>query len=321
LAGERNRGLTIVLVGGGTSGRARRSLHLPGWIVSLLRPGVFAALFAVGLVGFFMQARFGLDGPLVTELGDMLRGNDRYSLFMNLARSRPSLTPDQLRRKVLLERAARLGLGDRRAASQLLVGVVEPAWRAEVERNATAGDGRLQWPVSAGWYGRGYGSGEGGYHLAVDINAERGTEVFAAASGIVGYAGRELRGFGNVVLLVHPGGLITLYGHNERNLVLPGQRVKRGETIATLGSTGRSMGPHVHFELMYQGRNCDPMPLFAPGPDSYQNFELTGPAMLWPAGGQKPEKLRCKRRMPHPQHEDDEAGEADTLAEAARALR
>ena len=168
-----------------------------------------------------------------------------------------------------------------------------------------------------GWYGRGYGSGAGGYHLAVDINAERGTEVVAAASGIVGYAGRELRGFGNVVLIVHPGGLITLYGHNDRNHVMAGQRVKRGEPIAALGSTGRSMGPHVHFELMHNGRNCDPMPLMATGPASYRNFELTGPALLWQAGAPRPEGLRCKKRMAHPQHQDDEGGEAEPLAQSA----
>jgi Peptidase family M23 len=312
---QRNRGLTIVLVGGSSSGRKRRSLHVPGWAVSLLRPSAAALLFAIAFIGFFLQGEFGLDGPLVTQLGNMLQaGNDRYAEFMNVARERAGLTPDQVRRKVMLERAARLGLGDRRAASVLLVGGVEPAWRAEVERGAAAGDGKLMWPVNEGWYGRGYGSGEGGYHLAIDINAERGADVLAAASGIVGYAGRELRGFGNVVLLVHPGGLVTLYGHNERNLVMPGQRVKRGEPIASLGSTGRSMGPHVHFEFMYNGRNCDPMPLIAPGPASYRNFELTGPAMLWYTGAPKPDGLRCKKRMPHPQHEDDEAGETEPLA-------
>jgi hypothetical protein len=313
---QRNRGLTIVLVGGASSGRTRRSLHLPGWAVAMLRPSAGALLLAIAFVGFFLQGQFGLDGPLVTQLGSMLQaGNARYGEFMNLARARAGLTPDQLRRKVLLERAARLGLGDRRAASNLLVGVVEPAWRAEVERAAAPGDGQFTWPVHEGWYGRGYGSGAGGYHLAVDINAERGTDVVAAASGIVGYAGRELRGFGNVILLVHPGGFITLYGHNERNFVMAGQRVKRGEPIASLGSTGRSMGPHLHFELMHNGRNCDPMPLIAQGPTSYRNFELTGPALQWPAGAPKPEGLRCKKRMPHPTHEDDEAAFGEPLAQ------
>ena len=63
-------------------------------------------------------------------------------------------------------------------------------------------------------------------------------------------------------MIMHAGGWVTLYGHNQRLLVVPGEHVARGQAIAELGSTGRSMGPHVHFELVHDGVNCDPLPLF-----------------------------------------------------------
>ncbi len=172
-------------------------------------------------------------------------------------------------------------------------------------------DGTLSWPVRDGWFGRGYGSGTGGYHLAVDINASAGTDVRSAAPGIVGYAGHELRGFGNVVLIVHAGGSVTLYGHNQRNRVVAGQRVARGEPIAALGSTGRSMGPHVHFELVHGGRNCDPMPLIAPGPGSYRNFTAELAPMRWLPTTPWPSAIRCHARMPHPEHVEEGVFEVD----------
>ena len=62
----------------------------------------------------------------------------------------------------------------------------------------------LRWPVPRGWFVRGYGSGEGGYHRAVDVAGEIGSDVVAAAGGIVGYAGDQVRGYGNLILIVHP---------------------------------------------------------------------------------------------------------------------
>ena len=203
-----------------------------------------------------------------------------------------------------------MGLGDRRAASKLLLGELEPAWVAEAER-VDRGDGTLAWPVRDGWFGRGYGSGAGGYHLAIDINAGAGTDALSAAPGIVGYVGRELRGFGNVVLVVHAGGWVTLYGHNQRNFVVAGQYVARGELLAALGSTGRSMGPHVHFELIHDGRNCDPMPLIAPGPGSYHNYTPGAPPVVWRPGSPQPSAIRCHVRMHHPEHEEGGALEVD----------
>jgi len=304
---RRDHSWTILIVR--ARGRATERLHVPASFVRGARVALTLLVCATTFVGWHLQALYGLDGSCATELSMLPWSVSRSGLFTTLAPSRKVPSAAERRRRATSERAARLGLGDRRAAASLLLGLVEPAWRSEAER-LRPGDGRLLWPVKLGWFGRGYGSGSGGYHLAVDINAAAGTDVMAAASGIVGYAGHELRGFGNVVLLVHPGGLVTLYGHNQRNLVTAGQVVARGEAIAALGSTGRSMGPHVHFELIHDGRNCDPMALIAPGPNSYRNYEPLSAPIAWKPNAPWPSAVRCARRMPHPQHEhEDEEGE------------
>lgn len=161
-------------------------------------------------------------------------------------------------------RVAELGLGTSLVGHQLLSGRVEDAWAAAAAEGVSSADGgyALAWPVRGGRFVRGFGSGAGAYHLAVDIHAPLGTEVLAAADGLVAYAGEELRGFGHALILVHPSGSATLYAHNAANLVAAGERVSAGQHIASLGSTGISRGPHVHFELLRDGRNCDPMPLF-----------------------------------------------------------
>ena len=76
----------------------------------------------------------------------------------------------------------------------------------------------------------------------------------------MGYVGNQMHGYGNLLILVHAGGRATFYAHNQRFLVVAG-KVARGQPIARLGSTG-NRGPRVHFELVYNERNCDPAPLF-----------------------------------------------------------
>lgn len=92
------------------------------------------------------------------------------------------------------------------------------------------------------------------HHNGIDIAVPEGTPVKAVADGSVIYSGLR-SGYGWTVLLEHAGGMITLHGHNSRNLVELGQTVKKGETIALAGSTGRSTGPHVHFEAWHSGSN------------------------------------------------------------------
>ena len=96
------------------------------------------------------------------------------------------------------------------------------------------------------------------FHKGVDFAGSVGSPVTAVAAGVVTWAG-ERTGYGKLVEINHGDGFSTRYAHNERTLVTVGQTVKRGERIALMGSTGRSTGPHVHFEVLRNGRQVDPL--------------------------------------------------------------
>jgi murein DD-endopeptidase MepM/ murein hydrolase activator NlpD len=96
------------------------------------------------------------------------------------------------------------------------------------------------------------------FHKGVDFAGAPGSPVTAVAAGVVTWAG-ERTGYGKLIEINHGDGFTTRYGHNERTLVTVGQTVKRGERIALMGSTGRSTGPHVHFEVLRNGRQVNPL--------------------------------------------------------------
>lgn len=196
--------------------------------------------------------------------------------------------------------AERLGLGTRTAARDLLRGRVERRWIRAAGGNANRLPGHLRWPVTGGWFVRGFGSGEGGYHQAVDIMGRIGWNVRSAAPGIVGYADDGVPGYGNMVMVIHPGGWVTMYAHNSANSVVPGQRVPRGGILGEVGSTGISRGPHVHFELMFDGQNCDPATLFRPGVRHRDGHLSPIRHAPWTRPDRPPEAMRCARRRRHP---------------------
>ena len=119
-------------------------------------------------------------------------------------------------------------------------------------------------PVKKGWMSSGFGKrtdpfrGSKSFHRGLDFAGKRGSDVVAVASGIVTRA-KKVAGYGNVVEIKHADGYSTLYGHNKENLVKEGEMVSKGQTIALLGSTGRSSGPHVHFEVHHNGKIVDPL--------------------------------------------------------------
>lgn len=119
--------------------------------------------------------------------------------------------------------------------------------------------GRLfHWPLR-GRLAIPFGPSSGGLHNdGINILAARGAPVEAADNGVVVYAGNELRGFGNLLLIKHADGWISAYAHNETLLVRRGQRVKRGDVIARVGSTGNVSVPQLHFELRRGSRAVDP---------------------------------------------------------------
>ncbi len=119
-------------------------------------------------------------------------------------------------------------------------------------------------PVRQGFISSYYGerqdpfTGHQAFHRGVDFAGEAGSEVVAVAAGIVTYSG-EKQGYGNVVEVNHGNGLVTRYGHNAKNLAVVGQTVTRGQAVALMGSTGRSTGPHVHFEVLRNGTQVNPV--------------------------------------------------------------
>lgn len=146
---------------------------------------------------------------------------------------------------------------------------------------ASAGDARahhasgctgahcLAWPLRGVIYARyGVHAGEAasGNHEGLDLAAPEGTPIAAAAAGRVLYAG-EQPGYGTLVILEHPEGLVTLYAHNRENLVKDGQRVLQGQVIARVGVSGRTSGPHCHFEVRRGPTPIDPLPLL-PAPSA-----------------------------------------------------
>jgi murein DD-endopeptidase MepM/ murein hydrolase activator NlpD len=111
------------------------------------------------------------------------------------------------------------------------------------------------WPTK-GVLTSGYGRRWGRMHRGIDIAAPIGTPVVAAAPGVVVSAGWNSGGYGNLVEIQHPDGSLTLYAHNNRILVRRGQEVTQGQQISEMGSTGRSTGPHCHFEVHPPGKGA-----------------------------------------------------------------
>ncbi|HVC54753.1 MAG TPA: M23 family metallopeptidase [Stellaceae bacterium] len=140
------------------------------------------------------------------------------------------------------------------------------AEEARAEAAPPAHRGHFLWPVH-GHVVEGYGVAAGGARNdGINIAAPRGTPVDAIDSGVVAYAGNELRGYGNLVLIKHEGGWISAYAHCQELLVKRGERVRRGQIIARVGETGGVSAPQLHFELRRGQRAVDPREYLAPAP-------------------------------------------------------
>ncbi len=124
----------------------------------------------------------------------------------------------------------------------------------------------LVWPVEGPVIST-FGQRPRGWHAGIDISAEAGSQVFAAAPGTVLYSG-WIRAYGQVVKIQHASGFITLYAHNLKNLVETGEEVEAGQVIATVGRSGHATGPHVHFEVQRDGKAYNPLHLLEPSENS-----------------------------------------------------
>ncbi len=148
----------------------------------------------------------------------------------------------------LIDREQKLGMLESTLMNRRLQAEVLPAGR----------------PTKSGWISSFFGirtdpfTGRPTRHKGIDIAGRLGSEVVAVASGVVTWSGQRY-GYGNLVEINHGNGYVTRYAHNKENLVEVGQTVKKGEQIAKMGTSGRSTGPHVHFEVLINGRQVDPV--------------------------------------------------------------
>ncbi len=197
-------------------------------------------------------------GERLTEVADLDKGefdfSSRPAVGGPAAASAPEAMPladfvqslDDLSR-LLDDRAEQLGLLETMLMSRNLQEAVFPAGR----------------PIKRGWISSYYGmrtdpfTGRRERHKGMDFAGKAGSEVIAVGAGVVTWAGSRY-GYGNLVEINHGNGYVTRYGHNEKILVKVGDAVKKGQTLALMGSTGRSTGPHVHFEVHYKGKTVDP---------------------------------------------------------------
>jgi len=147
------------------------------------------------------------------------------------------------------------------ASRQLPVDTIAPAEAAPHSHGPLPPMGHdgepLLWPVNGRINSR-YGPRGSTFHDGIDIAALEGTPIQAIEEGEVIYSD-QLRGYGNMVIVRHQGGIVSVYAHNQINLVREGQQVDKGEVLAKVGSTGRVTGPHLHFEIRKNNATQDPL--------------------------------------------------------------
>lgn len=153
---------------------------------------------------------------------------------------------------------------DRQRKLEVLEGVI-------LDKKLSAKAFPAGWPVHSGYISSRYGfrihpiRKTRIFHEGIDLASPKGTPIVAVADGVVTFSGRK-GGYGRIVEIRHLDGMVTRYAHNSRNFVKKGQLVHQGEKIALVGSSGASTGPHVHFEVLKDGKNVDPMPYLNAGP-------------------------------------------------------
>jgi murein DD-endopeptidase MepM/ murein hydrolase activator NlpD len=138
-------------------------------------------------------------------------------------------------------------------------------------------DEPFSWPIPGGTPKSAFGARHGRLHAGVDISAPSGTDVLASRDGTVVYSGSRFHGYGNVVMVDHGDGFLTVYAHNSKNLVQMGERVMRGQVIARVGATGNATGSHCHFEIR-KGQ-------VAVDPQRYASMDSAPPETIAAGGG------------------------------------
>lgn len=135
-----------------------------------------------------------------------------------------------------------------------------------VEDYSSLGTGRFTWPVPHHHkVSSSYGRRGNRHHDGIDIPAPQGTPIVAADDGVVIYSDNGIRGYGNMLVVSHGQEIFTVYAHNKKNKVDKGDKVQKGEVIALVGNTGRSTGPHLHFEIRVKNKVRNPAQYLSQG--------------------------------------------------------
>ncbi len=199
-------------------------------------------------------------GQRLTQMADLDDGEFDFSGVPSLGGpEEPLAMADTQQMSTLMTALDQLGaqLDDR----QQQLNVLEDFLLNRKLRDEVHPEGR---PVNAGYISSVFGNrtdpftGRAAFHKGVDFAGREGSDIVAVASGVVIWSG-DRYGYGQMVEINHGNGYVTRYAHNSENLVAVGDTVKRGETIAVMGSTGRATGPNLHFEVLHNGRVVNPL--------------------------------------------------------------
>lgn len=207
---------------------------------------------------YSIARRHGLSVPQLAQANGLARPED-------LPTGRRLVIPagGKAPRKVLNKKLATATPGLRaRSDASLVAPRRDPPPTVNVSLRLPGGRYPLRWPLSGDITSR-FGQRSGRSHDGIDIGAPKGSAVLAAADGEVLFADRH-GGYGNLVILRHRDGLMTIYAHHDANLVRKGQRVSVGQPIAKVGETGRASGPHLHFEVRRGARPENPLQFLPP---------------------------------------------------------
>jgi murein DD-endopeptidase MepM/ murein hydrolase activator NlpD len=240
----------------GCSRRASLALVLPVLVVALLARGSEAETASAPRDRPDPAARR-VHAASTSGLGHTVRSGDT---LWSIAR-RYGVSVDALARANGLRPKERLRVGQHLVipGSAVEEGRQEPPSLAAIVLGAppTSEPSTLSWPV-VGPIASPFGPRGSAWHGGIDIRAEQGTVIRAAAAGIVVTSDHE-RAYGHVVKIWHARDLMTVYAHNLENLVKVGDWVERGQAIGVVGKTGRATAPHLHFEVRLDGKKYDPL--------------------------------------------------------------
>jgi len=243
--------------------RTGERLKIPGGRYHLVRSGQS---------GIAIARAYGVEWSRIADLNDLqppytLRTGQRLLLPSDTEVAR--MTPEQRAQAFSLDiddlaTGSEPALSSNAAPKAPTATPKKPLPKDEAVATPSNFTGRFQWPLSGAIIGRFGPAGDGRRNDGINIAAEKGEEIRAAADGVVAYAGSAIAVYGGLILIKHGDGWITAYGHAEQILVTRGQTVHRGDVIARAGATGSVNKPQLHFEIRNKRTPVDPLRYLPP---------------------------------------------------------